>query len=539
MFPLITFITDTWIAYVFQAFGSRPFATHSKTILIFTMAEWDDLATALGLQGSESDGFSPPSSPGGSQSPELHEGGLVVDADEHVLVDEDPYSFIEEVKVENDVPHDDVDLASLALANELANISGEDGDKEQIKAAKAVESILNWTVECCPSILHPDTRNKSQPVKDKERPQVMLNLEESMKKGSFDMQRGPMSVLWRKALQDSLQLSNEYAIAKKNGIAAAKKRRMQWVQEEYELLEEEFVQVTEDISEQTSTGDYCSFAVLVRREGGGIAGLVAAKNYLTSAIENHKKGIFVGERPWFIQNKMTKMLTLHHVQVQWKDTHREKGSHVQTYGAKQKALPAPAAGSRGSQDVAAAEVPARTRVNGKLPPPTPEQSPRAGRKLVGDEKMAVDLMKQIKDLKVQVGVTTASASDLISSITMSEPGDPWAWASTHEWLKDLRDASAKMQRAKQNSFWNDVVVRDEVKQYFENSPVKTFIDVGTAAKLELSQAEEALQKEITALEDHRQVKERKQLPAGVPGKRLNWTPPAGATKKRSKSKKQI
>ena len=153
------------------------------------MAEWDDLkrATALGFQGPESDGFSPPSSPGGCQSPELHEGGLVVDADEHVLVDEDPYSFIEEVKVENDAPHDDVDLASLALANELANISGEHGDKEQIKAAKAVESILNWTVECCPSILHPDTRNKSQPLKDKERPQVMFNLEESMKKGSFDM----------------------------------------------------------------------------------------------------------------------------------------------------------------------------------------------------------------------------------------------------------------------------------------------------------------------------------------------------------------
>ena len=112
--------------------------------------------------------------------------------------------------------------------------------------------------------------------------------------------------------------------------------------EQHELLKEEWKQETQDISDQTSTGEFASFAVLVEREGGGVAGLMAAKNYLASAMENHKKGISVGNRPWFIKHKMTKMLTIHHVKMTWEDTHREKDSHLKKYGPKPalKALPA-------------------------------------------------------------------------------------------------------------------------------------------------------------------------------------------------------
>ena len=124
-------------------------------------------------------------------------------------------------------------------------------------------------------------------------------------------------------------------------------------------------------------------------------------------------------------------------------------------------------------------------------------------------------MKQISQLKTQVGVTTANASDLISTITMSEPIEAWGWANTLEWLKDLRDASAKMQMAKKNAFWENYVIRDEMKHHFESAPTEVFISECIAAKLELSQAEEALKAEIEALEDHRQVRERKKLPTGT------------------------
>lgn len=328
-------------------------------------------------------------------------------------------------------------------------------------------------------------------------PANILALKETVDNERFPTRNSTVSRRWDKAVKSDLVLAKRYAQVPRNH-SAQQAFKLEWTAGEYEVEMKTRTNSRTTLKNDVSKGEYLSFNCLVKAEGGGKLGYIAAKNYLFKARQLAAEGKTLRNRPLIVYNSWTQFCEILHCKNGFEDMISD--SQVITTIAKQQGLKRPEhpeLDHDGLKPLAIAGAPAKVLAKAKAKAKADQPGDEAGGNQGGGEpesnqgakpkgkakaktkpgegnpggetpetkegeRVFRKMLKDAETLRDDLALALSQSSDLLGILHNNEEYD----FASDKFLAPIRAARDKCENMKSlNAFWKHWLVKENWQKW--------------------------------------------------------------------------